>query len=228
MIKTRKLNKGFTLIELMIAMVLSVMVISGIFALFRNQVAIHNTERLMVSMQQNVRAAMSFVERDIRLAGSDPSGTSGAAFLSADEAQLQFQTDTDEDGLIGAGETVTYALNGSNLVRGTTVPFDAATAPIVARNIDAINFDYFDSAGNNISDKTVIPWVVQVNQIATIGVSIVARSGDTLPGLFIKRTDEKVYRNLSGDIILDKSGGNADLFRRMQIATDIDCRNAVN
>jgi Tfp pilus assembly protein PilW len=43
MTKTRQLNKGFTLIELMIAMFLSIMVISGIFALFRNQVAIHNT-----------------------------------------------------------------------------------------------------------------------------------------------------------------------------------------
>jgi type IV pilus assembly protein PilW len=225
MTKTRQLNKGFTLIELMIAMFLSIMVISGIFALFRNQVAIHNTERLVVSMQQNVRAAVSFMERDIRLAGSDPSGTSGAAFLSANEAQLQFQTDMDEDGLIGASETVTYALSGNNLVRGTAVPFIAAAAPVVARNIDALNFDYFDSAGNNISDKSLIPWVVPVNQIARVEVSIVARSGDAIPGLFIKRMDSKVYRNQSGDQIL---AAQNDFFRRMQITTDIDCRNTVN
>jgi type IV pilus assembly protein PilW len=214
--KTLKFNNGFTLVELMIAMVVSAIVVSGIFALFRNQVAIHNTERAMVSMQQNLRAAVSFMERDIRLAGSDPTGTSGAAFLSADETQLTFQTDTNEDGVIGAGETVTYTLNGGDLERG---------GDTVAKNIDALNFDYFDSAGNNISDKSVTPWVVTVNQIARVQVSIVARSGNAIPGLFIRQLDSQVFRNQSGDQILPAQN---DFFRRMQITTDIDCRNTVN
>ena len=214
--KTLKFNNGFTLVELMIAMVVSAIVVSGIFALFRNQVAIHNTERAMVSMQQNLRAAVSFMERDIRLAGSDPTGTSGAAFLSADETQLTFQTDTNEDGVIGAGEVVTYTLNGGDLERG---------GDTVAKNIDALNFDYFDSAGNNISDKSVTPWVVTVNQIARVQVSIVARSGNVIPGLFIRQLDSQVFRNQSGDQILPAQN---DFFRRMQITTDIDCRNTVN
>ena len=214
--KTLKFNNGFTLVELMIAMVVSAIVVSGIFALFRNQVAIHNTERAMVSMQQNLRAAVSFMERDIRLAGSDPTGTSGAAFLSADETQLTFQTDTNEDGVIGAGEVVTYTLNGGDLERG---------GDTVAKNIDALNFDYFDSAGNNISDKSVTPWVVTVNQIARVQVSIVARSGNAIPGLFIRQLDSQVFRNQSGDQILPAQN---DFFRRMQITTDIDCRNTVN
>ena len=214
--KTLKFNNGFTLVELMIAMVVSAIVVSGIFALFRNQVAIHNTERAMVSMQQNLRAAVSFMERDIRLAGSDPTGTSGAAFLSADETQLTFQTDTNEDGVIGAGEVVTYTLNGGDLERG---------GDTVAKNIDALNFDYFDSAGNNISDKSVTPWVVTVNQIARVQVSIVARSGNAIPGLFVRQLDSQVFRNQSGDQILPAQN---DFFRRMQITTDIDCRNTVN
>jgi type IV pilus assembly protein PilW len=225
MIETRKRNQGFTLIELMIAMFLSTMVIGGIFALFRNQVAIHNTERLVLSMQQNARAAVSFMERDIRLAGSDPAGTSGASFLSANEVQLQFQTDADEDGLIGAGETVTYSLSGTNLMRTTD------TSALVARNIEALNFDYFDSFGANISDKSVDPYVVpasSISAIARVEISIVARSGDAIPGLFIKRLDSMQYRNLAGNVILDKSGPNADFFRRMQVTTNIDCRNVAN
>jgi hypothetical protein len=43
--------------------------------------------------------------------------------------------------------------------------------------------------------------------------------------LFIKRMDSKVYRNQSGDQILPAQN---DFFRRMQITTDIDCRNTVN
>ena len=225
MINMKKYDNGFSLIELIIAMAISTTVLSGIVALFHKQVVSHNTERLMVSMQQNVRAAASFMERDIRMARYDPRGFSSAAIIVANEGQLQYQTDRNENGTIDAGETITYALNGDELVRGnvaTVSPFDATAAPQVARNIDALNFDYFDAAGNNIADKSVTPWVVPLNQIASIQVSIVARAGNTIPVGFTRVTDVTQYRNRSGDIIF---GPANDVFRRMQVTTDIDCRN---
>jgi type IV pilus assembly protein PilW len=217
MITKQKFTKGFTLIELLIAMVISSILVSGIYALFHKQVATHNTERLVVSMQQNARAAISFMERDIRMARYDPTGASGAAIVTANEGQLQYQIDQNENGVIDANEVITYGLNGDNLMR--TV---AGATGAVARNIDALNFDYFDGDGNNISDKSVTPWVVPVDQIASIQVSIVARSGNTIPALFINHRDTKTYRNRSGDIILPAAD---DDFRRMQITTEIDCRN---
>jgi len=222
MMNTIKYNKGFSLIELIIAMAISTTVLSGIVALFHKQVVSHNTERLMVSMQQNVRAAASFMERDIRMARYDPSGISGAAIIVANESQLRYQIDQNENGTIDVGETISYALNGDDLVRGNVLPFAPALAPVVARNIDALNFDYFDADGNNISDKSVTPWVVPLNQIASIQVSIVARAGNTIPVGFTRVTDVTQYRNRSGDIIF---GPANDVFRRMQVTTDIDCRN---
>jgi type IV pilus assembly protein PilW len=222
MMNMKKYNKGFSLIELIIAMAISTTVLSGIVAVFHKQVVSHNTERLMVSMQQNVRAAASFMERDIRMARYDPRGFSGAAILVANEGQLSYQTDRNENGIIDADETITYALNGDELVRGDVLPFVAAAAPQVARNIDALNFDYFDANGNNISDKSVTPWVVPLNQIASIQVSIVARAGNTIPVGFTRVTDTTQYLNRSGDIIF---GPANDVFRRMQVTTDIDCRN---
>ena len=96
MMNMKKYNKGFSLIELIIAMAISTAVLSGIIAVFHKQVVSHNTERLMVAMQQNVRAAASFMERDIRMARYDPRGFSGAAILVANEGQLQYQTEQDE------------------------------------------------------------------------------------------------------------------------------------
>ena len=223
MMNMKKNNKGFSLIELIIAMAISTTVLSGIIAVFHKQVVTHNTERLMVSMQQNVRAAASFMERDIRMARYDPRGFSGAAILVANESQLRYQIDQNENGTIDAGETITYALNGDDLVRGNVLPFAPALAPVVARNIDALNFDYFNANGNNIvADKSVTPWVVPLNQIASIQVSIVARAGNTIPVGFTRVTDVTQYRNRSGDIIF---GPANDVFRRMQVTTDIDCRN---
>jgi len=222
MINMKKYDNGFSLIELIIAMAISTTVLSGIVALFHKQVVSHNTERLMVSMQQNVRAAASFMERDIRMARYDPRGFSSAAIIVANEGQLQYQTDRNENGTIDADETITYALNGDDLVRGDVLPFVAAAAPQVARNIDALNFDYFNANGINIADKSVTPWVVPLNQIASIQVSIVARAGNTIPVGFTRVTDVTQYRNRSGDIIF---GPANDVFRRMQVTTDIDCRN---
>ena len=219
--------------ELMIAVALSAMVLSGIFAFFRNQVASHNTERAMVSMQQNARASLSLMERDIRMARYDPTGDADSSIMTAERARLVFQADFDEDGAIGAGETITYRLSNdaadwNGQADGTPCNLerdDGTGFQIVAFNIDALNFDYFDSNGVLLTNKGAVPWTVpalQIDDINSIQVSVVARSGATLPVLFKRQTDVTTYRNQSGDIILPVQNDN---FRRMLITTEIDCRN---
>lgn len=243
MIKIQKFNKGFTLVELMVTLAISSLVMSGIYAVFHKQVATHNTERLVVSMQQNARAAMSFMERDIRMARYDPTASGLFTIGTANRAQLQFLSDNSvEDGAVNDGENITYALDndadGNGIADGTPCDLvrivnDAAEptgwrTDVVARNIDALNFDYFDTSVipvNALIDKTAAPWQVPAGQIVDIGsirVSIVARSGATIPAMFINHTDAKIYRNRSGDTILPAQNND---FRRMQVTTEIDCRN---
>jgi len=250
MMKIQKFNKGFTLVELMVTLAISSLVMSGIYAVFHKQVATHNTERLVVSMQQNARTAVSYMERDIRMARYDPTGSGNFDIRIADNAQLQFDSDNLlENGAIGAGETITYAMvddfgvscdadeNGiadgmpCNLGRNNGGGFQT-----VARSIDALNFDYLDINGNSILDRTATPWQVPAGQIAdiqSVRVSIVARSGDSIPAMFINHTDSTVYRNRPRDTDGDGTPDTADIilpaqnndFRRMQVTTEIDCRN---
>ena len=239
--KINKFNKGFTLLELVIAMAISSLVLSGIYAVFHNQVATHNTERLVVSMQQNVRAAVSFMERDIRMARYDPTASGLFTIATANRAQLQFLSDTTvEDGIVSDGESIIYALDndadGDGIADGTPcnlvrIVNDAAEptgwrTDVVARNIDALNFDYFDTSVNPvnrlINTTTQQVPVGQIVDIRSIQVSIVARSGAAIPALFINHTDGKTYRNRFGDIILPPQNND---FRRMQVTTEIDCRN---
>jgi type IV pilus assembly protein PilW len=240
MMKIQNFNKGFTLVELMVTLAISSLVMSGIYAVFHKQVATHNTERLVVSMQQNVRAAVSFMERDIRMARYDPTGSGLFTIGTANRARLQFLSDnTVEDGAVSDGENITYALDndadGNGIADGTPCNLvriinlaGATRTDVVARNIDALNFDYFDTSVipvNALIDKTAAPWQVPAGQIVDIGyirVSIVARSGATIPAMFINHTDAKIYRNRSGDTILPAQNND---FRRMQVTTEIDCRN---
>ena len=260
MMKNKNFNNGFTLVELMVTLAISSLVMSSIYAVFHKQVATHNTERLVVSMQQNVRAAVSFMERDIRMARYDPTGSGNVDILIANNAQLQFESDNNvEDGAIAAGETITYELvddagvscdaDGNGIADSMPCnlgrQIDAGLFQTVARSIDALNFDYFDAngnsvlvdaLGNSIRDTTQTPWLVPAGQIAniqSIRVSIVARSGDTVPVLFINHTDSTVYRNRPRDTDGDGTPDTADIilpaqnndFRRMQVTTEIDCRN---
>jgi len=60
---------GFTLIELMIVLVISSIVIAAIFATFISQQKSYATQTKVSDMQQNARAALTLMERDLRMAG---------------------------------------------------------------------------------------------------------------------------------------------------------------
>jgi prepilin-type N-terminal cleavage/methylation domain-containing protein len=64
-----KQSKGVTLIELLIAMVISAILIAGIYRTFIHQQKTYATQEQVADMQQNVRVAINRMMREIRMAG---------------------------------------------------------------------------------------------------------------------------------------------------------------
>jgi len=64
-----KNSKGVTLIELLIALVLSAILTGGIYRTFIHQQKSYTTREQVADMQQNVRVAINRVMREIRMAG---------------------------------------------------------------------------------------------------------------------------------------------------------------
>jgi len=62
-------NKGVTLIELMIALVMSTILIAALYRLFIGQQRTYTVQELVVDMQQNVRGAIHRMMGEIRMAG---------------------------------------------------------------------------------------------------------------------------------------------------------------
>ena len=165
-----KNSAGFTLIEVLIAMAISGMVMTGIYQAYVQQMRVNNTQNQVVDMQQNVRVAMLFMERDLRLAGLDPSGLadSGIDVASADTITISVDItggeadgiDNNQDGAVDeAGEwfdripeQVTYALsNDANPQDGINDALSGVNSnpchlmrngQRLASNIDALNFVY--------------------------------------------------------------------------------------
>ena len=86
-------SKGFSLIELLIAIAVFGVVVAGVIGAFTDQLRSHNTQQRILDMQQNARAAMYYMTRELKLAGLNPSGVTPAVgpdigILTADVNQI--------------------------------------------------------------------------------------------------------------------------------------------
>jgi type IV pilus assembly protein PilW len=216
---------GFTLIEALVAMAMASAAIGLVMVALVSQQKSHITQESLVDMQQGVRAAMEVIGFDLKMAGYDPTGAAGASILIADKSELQFEIDRNGDGDLDSGELIRLALtndaNRDGIADGTPCDLgrelDAGGLQVLAENIDALNFVYFDSSGN------VLPTPVADRvAIGSIQITLVARSGSVLPGFFIRRHDNKSYYNRQGNIVLPPQN---DDFRRMEIVHEFKCRN---
>lgn len=70
--------KGFTLIELMVALAILSIVIAGIYTIYNSQLKSYIVQEQVVDSQQNLRIAMNIISRDIRNAGGNISLLCGA------------------------------------------------------------------------------------------------------------------------------------------------------
>lgn len=213
--------KGFTLIELMVTMVISLVVMAGIYFTYQSQQKSHDIQIQVAAMQQNLRAAMFYMEREIRMAGCDPTGsaTPVAGIYTAQPTTIEFRSDIrgDSEGSEPDGDTndtdehVVYTLYDSSLSPGVNDlgrDTGGANQPVALR-IDALKFVYLDRNG--------IETAVLAN-IRAVEVTLVARSAKLERGY----VNNNVYTDKQGRTVL---AAQNDGYRRKSLTVHIDCRN---
>jgi len=95
-----KNDNGFTLVEVLVALVIDFIVLAAIYSAFYSQQKSHVKEQQVVDAQQNVRGAAEFMTREIRLAGKEGKGSAMAGIVSAGPHSIQFTLDRDDTGNI--------------------------------------------------------------------------------------------------------------------------------
>ena len=158
---TLRAKNGFTLVELLVSV--GVGVVFGLAGLnyYRGQTRALTTQSAMVDATDKLRAAMTFMTREIRLAGYDPnqtamtvSGTKGILDARSDFLWMQF--DRDENGSIQtnatdpSAESVAYAYDSANQQIVRTV---AGVTQTLIKNVPpgTFSFQYFDVNGNAVT-----------------------------------------------------------------------------
>ncbi len=233
-------ERGFTLVELLITMVISGVIVASIYSAYTAQQKVYTAQNQVTEMQQNIRAAMDIMTREIRMAGYNPTGGAGAKITTALAGQISFTQDTNCDGdTTDAGESIDFGFSAAavdadrNGIPDTVNNGVPEASPLgrqtggaggyqdIADSIQAIEFYYTLKNGT----QTLTPTSAELADIRTIQISILARAAQSDRDF----TNTLTYTPASG-VPWDLNGaalGNApnDNFRRRLLITSIQCRN---
>lgn len=229
------IESGFTLIELMVAMVIGLIVIGSIYGLFISEQKMYSLQDQMIEMQQNVRSSMDTITKKLQMAGYDSNetekfGITDSSFSDSKTAGLSLAADTelyfttDNSDLDGNGvvdnngvidntwdERFGFKIEANTLKTAniSTVDGSITSWRNVAENIESMTVTYKYANGSSSSGTTDLPnnGVSGKNfkDIRVVTVLLTARTS---------KTDPKYIDPIMGDN-----------YRRMTLKSEITPRN---
>lgn len=195
--------------ELLVALAITSVVMTAIFLMYRVQTRSHRDQQVVVQMQQNMRAAMYLLEREIRMAGYSAANPpaqagfvenfaafgepAGAGFPKTDEDEIAFTVDNDDDGVLTAANSM----------------------ELIAYRLDAANNELqrWDAASDS--------WQVAAEQVTNLEFSYIDGNGDPIP-FPITAADMTEIESIEVDISITADGQE---LREMEFTNRIKCRN---
>ncbi len=149
----RRREGGFTFINLLVSMGISGIVLSTVTTTFVSQSQSYDAQEQIVEMQQNARAAMDIMTREIRMAGYSPTGASIVGVHHHSD-KIHIRADITGDGDNNdPNEDIKFSYDAANL----RIERDAkAGVQPFADNIQAFTMAYFDNNGNATTNSAAI------------------------------------------------------------------------
>jgi type IV pilus assembly protein PilW len=159
--------------ELVVSIGIGMVILGGIAGTFMTQTRFYNAQEQVNEMQQNARAAMDLVSREIKLAGYKPTGTTLTG-VTYNASALRIRADLDGDGTINdsSDEHLIYAFNSGTKQITRTYGATGSTPQVITNNASAFTFTYLDASG--------VATTTEAN-IRQIGLSIIAQTSKPDP-----------------------------------------------
>lgn len=187
-------QRGFTLVEMMFAILIALIVMAAMTGVFIAHSRSYTRHDDLSNLQQTMRGVMMLMPPEFRMAGCDPTGKAHAGIETAKETEFEFTMDiggfeghpNEANGDIkDPGERVGYKFERGRECDGAT-PAPGGTLcrrvqegngvmgewNAIAGNIDRLEFNYIMESGSSRPD----PPLSQYKNIRAVQISLLARS----------------------------------------------------
>ena len=157
-------DEGFSLIELLIAMVISTMILGAVYGAYKVQQDHGLAQEQVTEMQQNLRVGLNALVREARYAGYDPDDK-GYGITGIGANTFSFTMDNDDGGM-DSREFALYSPGDADADDTSSVRI-TSSGSAVADNIEALEFRYL----NEDNDVTTI-----AQDIRSVIITMLARA----------------------------------------------------
>lgn len=236
-------KKGFTLVELLIALAISGIVLASIYTAFQSQQNSYIAQDQVSEMQQSVRAGLDMMLREIRLVGYDPDDLGGVGIVAANSTFFSFSLvadndgeDNDNDGTTdenGEIATISYdlydAYGDGDMDVGRLVGANPASKRALVENVDNLEFQYV----LDDDSVTLAPTAIELAKIRSVRVSILVRTerrdeNFTSTQTYLPASNDPFFTeaaDLTGTIWGPFTGTPTENNRRRLLKVTVNCRN---
>ncbi|MGM0609388.1 MAG: prepilin-type N-terminal cleavage/methylation domain-containing protein [Candidatus Muiribacteriota bacterium] len=222
--KIIKNENGFTLVELMVAIVIGLIVTVAVSGFFISEKRVYESQTNIIDMQQDLRTSISLMTSEIRMIGYNPLKSSDfdvdKAIETIGDDHIIFLADFNENGTLEADtERIRYKLDDGTLYRALGAKKADGTEDNnflepIAENVDAFDLVYLNEDGDETTDH---------EEIRAVQIAIVVRSGTSVSSSQIGGSDNHKFENLQGDEIFVAEEG--ERFIRRILLNEVKCRN---
>ncbi|HEY8562636.1 MAG TPA: type II secretion system protein [Pyrinomonadaceae bacterium] len=149
--KTRNIeNKGFSLIELMIAMTITLALMGVATTLFSGALGIRTRESRRADALSSARAALSSLSREISNSGYGLT-SNGIVTADSNNKKIHFRANLSNDDYTtdSIGEDVTYFFDDETKSIVRYDPNNEQTTSVIVNRISDVTFTYYDYVGGS-------------------------------------------------------------------------------
>jgi len=210
-------QSGFTLMELMVALGISIILLASMVMAFTGQSRSYNTQQEITVLQEDIRAGLSLMTSEIRMAGYDPEGKADAKILFADANMFHFSLDINGDGdTEDENEDISYIRNANGtLERHTVIPPSPDDVQPIAENTENLAFEY-------LVDLDPVTWTqvpADLKKIRAVKISVLARTARQTSAI----TDTSAFvPPIAGAVWTPATPGK---YQRRMMSVVVQCRN---
>jgi type II secretory pathway pseudopilin PulG len=191
---TEKQNAGFSLLELLISMTVTIVLMAAACTLLAQALGTRTRENKRSDALADAQRALNIMSRELANSGFGLTDN-GLVVADSGASAIRVRANLDGDATVdGTDEDVTYVYQATSfaIVRYDR-NVDAATS--LASRIDSLNFTFFDSAGAVIANSPLTVATAPNVARVRIDLSVMLQATQGQPASSVRLTSDVVLRN---------------------------------